>query len=276
MIIQSAPEDDTSGKRFVMKLAEHLELVGQFAENYGNDTFAAPEPREEFLYVCRWHDKGWQDLDENPPLNTETGLPYNLVETPLPVIFLTSARSPEHNEAYHPYCGLIDSMHIWGLYNGRYGMSDKVLIDMIPDEHRMLADGMLNNEFQRQTRLKATLGADPSTAAWVKEEALFANYKILQFFDTFALYFNCTHAAARGEASFENVPLDSATDTTVTVRAVGDDTYSLDPYPFRESGIEVSYAGRYLAPMDAGADPDMAAVMRDTPIERQSATLIAA
>ena len=154
MIIQSAPEGEASGKRFVMKLAEHLELVGQFAENLGNRKFAAPEPREEFLYACRWHDKGWQDLDDNPPLNPDTGLPYNLVETPLPVILLTSARSPEHNEAHHPYCGLIDSMHIWGLYNGRYGMSDKVLIDMIPDQHRVLADGMLDNEYQRQQRLR--------------------------------------------------------------------------------------------------------------------------
>ena len=276
MIIQSAPEGQESDKRFAMKLAEHLELVGQFAEYFGNDKFAEPEPREEFLYVCRWHDKGWQDLDDNPPLDPDTGLPYNLVETPLPIILMTSARSPEHNEAHHPYCGLIDSMHIWGLYNGRYGMSDKLLIDMIPDEHRMLADGMLNNEFQRQTRLKATLSEDSRTAAWIEEGPLFANYKILQFFDTFALYFNCIHAAARGEASFENVPLDSATDATVTVRKVDSDTYSLDPYPFRESGLEVSYAGRYLAPMDAGSEPDMAAVMRDTPLERQSATLVAA
>ena len=66
------------------------------------------------------------------------------METPLPIILLTSARSPEHNEAANPYAGLIDSMHIWGLYNGRYGMSDKVLIDLIPDEHRTLADAMLN------------------------------------------------------------------------------------------------------------------------------------
>jgi len=35
-------------------------------------------------------------------------------------------------------------------------------------------------------------------------------------------------------------------------------------------------AGRYLSPIDADSEPDMAGVMRDTPIERQSATLIAA
>ncbi len=276
MIIQSVPEGQESGKRFVMKLAEHLELVDQFAENFGNDSFAQPEPREEFLFACRWHDKGWQDLDDNPPLNADTGLPFNLVETPLPVILLTSARSPMYNEAHHPYCGLIDSMHIWGLYNGRYGMSDKALINMIPDEHRLLADTMLDNEYQRQTRIKAELGADSNTAAWVEDGPLFANYKALQFFDTFALYFNCTHAAARGESVFENVPLKAESDTTITVRAIDEATYSLDPYPFRESGLEISFQGRYLSPFDAGNNPDMAAVMRDTPLEAQRATLIAA
>jgi hypothetical protein len=276
MIIQSVPEGQESGERFVMKLAEHLELVGQFAENFGNDRFQAPEPREEFLYACRWHDKGWQDLDDNPPLNQDTGLPYNLVETPLPVILLTSARSPEHNEARHPYCGLIDSMHIWGLYNGRYGMSDKVLIEMIPDEHRLLADAMLNNEYQRQQRLKAALAADSRSAAWVEDGTLFANYKILQFFDTLALYFNCTHAGGRGEATYENVPLKGSTDTSITIRPLNGDTYSLEPYPFRHSAMEVSFQGRYLSPLDAGAEPDMAAVMRDTPTERQNATLVAA
>ena len=67
--------------------------ASQFAENFGNDTFARPEPRDYFLYACRWHDKGWKDLDDNPPLDPGTGLPYNLVETPIPIITLTGCRS---------------------------------------------------------------------------------------------------------------------------------------------------------------------------------------
>jgi hypothetical protein len=276
MIIQSAPEGQKSDKRYVMKLAEHLELVEQFAINFGNENFAQPVPRDEFLYACRWHDKGWQDLDDNPPLNPNTGFPYNLVETPLPIILLTSARSPEHNEAANPYAGLIDSMHIWGLYNGRYGMSDKVLIDLIPNEHLMLAETMLSNEFQRQKRLKAELLADPRTASWVEEGPLFSNYKILQFFDTLALYFNCTHAGGRGEAVYENVPLSPEADTSITICAIDENTYSLDPFPFRESGIEFSFQGRYLSPVAADAETDMAAVMRDTLLSSQSAILVAA
>ena len=178
---------------------------------------------------CRWHDRGWRNLDDNPPLDPKTGLPYNLGETPLPVIMLTSSSSPEHNEARHPYCGLIDSMHIWGLYNGRYGFSDKVLLDAIPDEHRAMVDCMLSLEYQRQTRLKAELAADPETAPWVEEKRLFTNYKLLQLFDTMALYFNCTHEAGRGESTFTHVPRDLSNDVDVRIRPEGDNSYSVSP-----------------------------------------------
>ena len=42
------------------------------------------------------------------------------------------------------------------------------------------------------------------------------------------------------------------------------------------SGLGISFPGRYLSPLEADAKPDMAAVMRDTPLERQSSTLVAA
>jgi len=274
MIIQSPAEYGNENRRYVIKLAEHLELVGQLAENFGNSEFETPQPREEFLYACRWHDMGWQDLDDNPPINSETGLPYNLVETPLPIIILTSARSPEHNEAVSAYCGLMDSMHIWGLYNGRYGMSDKVLIDMVPEEYKLLADTMLANEFQRQNRLRACLSADLQTAEWVEEDALFMNYKILQFFDTFALYFNCTHSSNREEAEFSNVPQNKHADTTITVCPIDEFTYSLDPYPFKKDNMEIFFNGRYLKPIDPATNPDMNMIMRETPIETQRARLV--
>ena len=275
MIIQSAPKGQDNPRRFVIKLDEHLELVGQLAENFGNADFKSPEPREEFLYACRWHDRGWRDLDDNPPLDPKTGLPYNLVETPIPIIMLTSARSPEHNEAHHPYCGLIDSMHVWGLYNGRYGMSDKLLIDMIPDEHRALVDSMLRVEQQRRNRLRATLADAPETAPWVEEKRLFTNYKLLQLFDTLALYFNCTHETERGRSTFKNVPRDVGDDVEIEIRPKGGHTYSVTPYPFRKSALEVWFQGRFLTPWNTGEAPDMAAVMRDAPVERQTAILVA-
>ena len=274
MIIQSAPAGYDDGTRFVMKLDEHLQLAAQLAESFGNSEFDPPDPRREFLYTCRWHDRGWRDLDENPPLNPRTGLPYNLGETPVPIVLLTSATSPHHNEAVHPYCGLLDSMHIYGLYNGRFGLSDWVGLDSISPDDKPMVETMLRLEYQRQERLRLELAANPETARWVEEDQLFTNYKLLQFFDSFALYFQMTHASRRGSKTFRHVPTGVGKETDVRVQRLDEATYSLAPFPFDRDPFEVWFDGRFLSPVAAGESPDMTAVMRDTPLARETATLI--
>ena len=123
MIIQRGA---ANGRFFVITMDQHTALSGAFAASFGNARFAPVAPRELLLYVIAHHDKGWVDLDAAPGTDPATGLPYNLVETPMADIVPTSIASPDFNERHHPYCGLISSMHSWGLYNGRYGLSDSV------------------------------------------------------------------------------------------------------------------------------------------------------
>jgi len=148
----------------------------------------------------------------------------------------------------------MSSMHSWGLYNGRYGMSDKVLLNDLAADNRSLAEPMLDGERARQQRLRAQLAADPATAPWVEESHLFQNYKQLQFFDTLALYFNCTHADARVATSFPHVPVDAQSDVEVAIAPAGDGVYALTPYPFDRDELTLTFRGRYLAPVAAGRD----------------------
>jgi hypothetical protein len=194
------------------------------------------------------HDVGWRELDANAPANPDTGLPYHLVETPFEWIVQTSSRSPEWNSEHHPYGGLLSSMHSWGLYNGRYGMSEMVLLDTLAEENRESADRMLEGERARQEALKARLADDPETAPWIEAEHLFQNYKQLQFFDTLALYFNCTAEGSRKPATFSHVPRTRSDDTDVSIRPVGECVYALTPFPFGGDEIEVGFTGRYLTP----------------------------
>lgn len=275
MILQSAPEGPNGSPQFVIKQTEHGALCGQFASAFGNDRFKPPVPRDEVVYAIGCHDNGWLETDENPGLDPNTRLPYNVLDTPRSVLFRTSQRSPDFNERHHPYCGLISSMHSWGLYNGRYGLSDKILVDFIEAEHQAEMNGMLDGELSRQERLKGVLAADPETASWIQEDRRFSNYKLLQFCDTLALYFNLTHEEARTETSFANVPADLGDDVTVAVQPRGGGTYSLAPYPFRDDGFEAYFEGRYLEPYAPGAEPDLADVMRNTPVERQTIRFVA-
>jgi hypothetical protein len=272
MMIQTAAK---GAPRFAIRMDEHTALAGQFAKAFGNDAFERVEPRDLMLYLVTNHDKGWLGYDAAPKTDPRTGLPFNLVDTPAEDITKTSAASPDYNERRHPYCGLLSSMHSWGLYNGRYGTSDKVLIDTIAEKDRPLADRMLNAEIARQERLKAVLRKDPAAAAWIEDSHLFQNYKQLQFFDTLALYFNRTHEGARGEARFDHVPMTAHKDVSVTIHPAGPALYALSPYPFAESPTEFKFSGRYIRPNEQSAETDWTEVFAKTPLEWQTISLVA-
>src|SRR5262245_6209679 len=215
MIIQTAPPGEP---RLAIMMHEHTALSGQFARAFGNDRFEPVWPNDLMFYVVSHHDAGWAEFDRDPVTDETTGLPYNLIETPAEYITVTSRRSPDFNERHHPYCGLMSSMHSWGLYNGRYGLSKLVLIDKIPPPDRPLAERMLAHEIGRQKQLKAQIMEDAQSARWIEEDHLFQNYKQLQFFDTLALYFNRTHPSERAAQEFEHVPLNAREDANVTIR----------------------------------------------------------
>jgi len=251
MIVQTAPQ---GAPHFVITMAQHTELAAKFATHFGNAGFESVKPREIMLYIVGHHDAGWRELDAAALRDPATGLPYHLVQTPFERIVETSSASPDFNSRHHPYGGLLSSMHSWGLYNGRYGMSNKVLLDGLAAQNRAVAQHMLDAELSRQEALKARLRRAPESAAWVDDEHLFQNYKQLQFFDTLALYFNCTHEDGRIATSFQHVPLDAQRDVEIGITPAGDGVYSLAPYPFDQDDLTLSFRGRYMAPVAAGRD----------------------
>lgn len=269
MIVQSASPGQPS---FVITMDQHTTLAGALARAFGNERFESVEPRSEMLYVIDHHDAGWRELDAQTLRNPKTGLPYHLVETPFARILETSAASPAFNSRHHPFCGLISSMHSWGLYNGRYGMSEKVLLDALADENRSGADKMLRGEETRQDALKKMLEADPRTAPWIEEARLLQCYKQLQFFDTLALYFNCATESERDEECFTHVPLDSKRDTEIQVRRDAVGAYAFAPFPFASDGIELSFNGRYLHPSASGEV--IAEDLARAPVEAQHLRLV--
>jgi hypothetical protein len=132
---------------------------------------------------------------------------------------------------------------------------------------------MLGRELGRQARLKAKLGADPEFAVLVEERALFSNYKLLQFFDTLALYFNCTSESARGVSTFANVPRQVGDDVTITVTRAKEGVYKVAPFPFATEGFEVPCAVRRFAPQPEGTD--MAHALAQTTLEIEIVKVVA-
>lgn len=271
MFIQSPDykhrQDDS---RFVIKNVEHAVLAGQLAENFGNRVFTPPIPFDEILYLVVHHDHGWWSMDNDPSINPADGLPYHLVKTPFEDIIKTSKASPDYNEQHSAFCGLLSSMHSYGLYNGRYGLSDAISLDVVLPGLQDSVNSMLEGELLRQQRLKTELKGSPLG----DDETVFNAYKLLQFFDACAIYFNMHPAGERGETSFNNVPRSAGDDVTIHVREIEPGRYAFDPYPFRQEGLQVYCEGRYLRPesdIQSGT-----ALMQSADMERQTMTLMAA
>jgi hypothetical protein len=269
MIVQSAADGDA---HFVIAMRQHTAFAGSLARNFGNDTFAGLSPQEPMQFIVDHHDQGWVELDAEAPQNPATGLPYNLTATPLPQIVSTSAGSPAFNAEHHPFSGLISSMHTYGLYNGRYGLTDKIFLNMIPDELRASVDEMLAAELERQADLKTALEA--TNPEHVSDEFAFHAYKQLQFFDTLSLHLHLNPAGSRGDTEFPNVPCSIGEDVVISLVEHDDGVYALDPYPFAVDGLDVFTEGRYLVPQPAGTD--LGALLADTEISVQHVRLIAA
>ncbi len=254
MIVQ--PPAEAGEPSFVILQNDHTAFAGELARHFGNERFARLEPSELVDALVSWHDEGWTEIDDRFLPDPTTGLPYNLISTPLPELIGTTARSAAKGEARHPFIGLLASKHACGLYNGRDGLVDLVILDLLPPEVRSQVDPILAAEAERQERLRSELRADPATAALAEDAVIHRTFNALQLFDMFALYVQCEHPSRHAEATFPSVPVDDdpAHDVTITATPLGRGRYRLDPYPFDLDPFEPATAGRYLEAQPPGTD----------------------
>lgn len=234
-MIVTGLESQSAGRVVLQK--DHENLAWQIAKNFGNEVFASPEPKDFMEYLALNHDRGWDEIDQGIGRNPDTKLPYHLVQTPMADLLESGPRSVEFNTNFHPYCGLLASMHVWGLFNGRYGLSDKVVVDMLQGQQRLDADRMLDGELDRQEMLKEELACSPVFRKLIKKPKLMQNYKLLQFFDTLSLHFNEMVTPGCADTKFLNVPINEQEDVTVELSSLGDWVFRMAPFPF--AGNEV-------------------------------------
>ena len=279
MMVQTSPDQKNF---FVLTMAQHTDFCRQLAEAFGNEAFEPLDPRDELINIAANHDCGWQDYDAQPGMDPETRLPYSLTRTPVMAALRTNYMSPEINQRHSAFCGLLSSMHSWGLHNKRYGVSQYVVKSRsttsitVPPDFEPAKQAMMRKEVERQAELKATLKADPKTASLVEEAKLMRCYKYLQFFDTLSLYFHLDHDAARGTETFIHVPMTATTDASITVTRRSEGVYALAPFPFSSTGIRMKCAGRMMQPMpeDTSAE-DMNRVLAATTLSHQEYLFVA-
>ena len=250
----------------------HADLAAQLCLAFGNQEFAPLEPKELMEFVALNHDRGWDDADAVMGRNPLTGLPFSLVNTPVDLLLATGPRSIAYNAEHHPYCGLLAAMHVWGLFHGRYGLSNKIVVDLLKGEAKAKADAMLKGVQEQLQQLTTWCQADAVFSRFVAPEKVMQNYKLLQFFDTLSLYFNECVAKEGTATEFLHVPYDQTRDCTIDITPLGRKTYRITPYPFAHDHL-VLQQHSFDIPV-SGVDVDYHLIFGDSALLTETITLV--
>jgi len=209
-------------------------------------------------------------------LDDVTHLPRNLLFAPLDTSVKVAGPSADVGRTKHAYAELLISMHHTGLQQGRYNQGGGAIpaLKAMAQERKSRCQKrvspfdndtdafnnmdtiekniatMIASEQSRQDRIKSQLAAssDTETASWVQDNALWSNFKAMQFIDTLALYFCLASDEERGSVDFVKVPMNWNEDVTVKVERIETGKYTLDPYPFHQSPLVVTLPGTLVSP----------------------------
>jgi hypothetical protein len=225
---------------------DHADLSGQLAAAWGGAGFARPEPLESVVRAARRHDDGWAVWERQPRLDAD-GVPQSFLSVPAPVHLAFYRAGVEVVCDEDPYAGLLVSMHMSGLYRGRYG----VMGGGSPQrdaEARPAIDAFVEQEEERQAALRRMLDVD--------EAQRWTNYALLQAFDVVSLYFGLANLDVGTPGGCDGVPTaDGGDPVRVAIEPLGPWRVRFDPYPLRESPAALTLVRR-LVPKRAWADDD--------------------
>jgi hypothetical protein len=228
---------------------DHARLAGAFAERWGNDMFARPEPRRQVMLGIRTHDDGWAVRDAAPQI-TRQGLPaafsVELVgkysafeEINLPDYLAVRERAVAVVAAMDPYAALLVSLHTYNLLTDRADRST-IAADQLPLLDAFLAG---QRELQKELLRQASL-VEGVTAEDLHAEKIEDHFRLLQATDNLSLL-ACVDYGEPATLLHE-LPLVSSGRAAVAVERVGPRRFRLDPYPFDEPELIIKFLARRI------------------------------
>jgi hypothetical protein len=225
----------------VIQQNDHSKQVGDFAQRWGNEAQPPPSPRADVLDAAAVHDSGWDQIDDHPILNQQTGWPLEFrglsphYQTPMYRL------SIERAQALSPYAGLLVSLHLSGLYNDRFGTAP--LPKEWDDSERVVAQAFLaEQEHVRAELAPRAIGRDIHPDLTLETD-LWRNYRLLQIWDRLSILY-AFRLAAGGELA--PLPLPDGSDGALCCTPTGELAMALDPYPFDESPCVFPLPARLL------------------------------
>ena len=229
---------------------DHARLAGAFAELWGNDRFAPPEPRARVLKAIARHDDGWSARDAAPQI-TRQGKPsafsVELVgkysafeEIDLADYLAVRDRAVRLIAEEDAYAALLISMHTYSL------LSEHVDRSTITPNDLPILDQFLEEQKDFQGSLMQRLSADAHLAPEHKSEpAILDHFHLLQATDNLSLL-TCVEFSCPANL-LHPLRLHGGGYARVEVRSAGQRHFVLDPYPFAEPELRFTFPARHVS-----------------------------
>jgi Protein of unknown function (DUF3891) len=218
---------------------DHGRLAGDFARAWGEEI----DHRRSLELVADRHDDGWFVWEQAPGLDSE-GRPYQYTDLQVTshIAFYRAAITAISEQ--DPFAGLIVSMHGAGIYRSRYGLQPSLKMKLAGEAQQLVEDFVAGEE--------ATY-AERAAALGVSEDERWHAYKLLQVWDQLSLYACLNDLAAESSegpySSIPSAPL-GGEEVTLTLRGLGGNRVTVDPYPFAASRLELTLPRRLVAKRD--------------------------
>lgn len=243
--------------RFITQ-PDHAELAGQFADRWGNEEFEHPTPRSAVANAAYNHDVGWWEYDRGPRLDQD-GSPLDFRGVPAKSWIDLYERGISVVAELDPYAGLLASMHGSGLRRRRYGLSPS----WPPPQPAFTA--FIEREESRQRQLLARVNEMDRYRGFVGDGApfleslhesgtppngldsrLWHNYRLLQAWDALSLLFCETISVSKSRTIEDVPPAPGVSGRSIRLERRGENEFSVDPFPFDTSPVELSIPARTL------------------------------
>ncbi|MGB7464153.1 MAG: DUF3891 family protein [Candidatus Acidiferrum sp.] len=254
----------------VIRQTDHAFLSGFFAREWGNEVFERPEPFASFCLAAAEHDNGWQEWEMLPGVDPKTFAPHTFMTVPTDEHIALYQRGIERAVRADLYTGMLIVGHCMNLYDRARATMPGYSAKYVRSHEQHLAADFVQRLRLQQLRLKVDLRNDPAMRPFTDESRIKANQQRLDALDRLSLYF-CLGQG--GDITIEDVPVNEQSEVDWQLREVGENRYTLDPYPFRREPLEFALLERRIPKRRYMDEGDLQKVLTAAPFYNARFTL---
>jgi hypothetical protein len=254
----------------VIRQTDHAFLSGFFAREWGNEVFERPEPFASFCLAAAEHDNGWQEWEMLPGVDPKTFAPHTFMTVPTDEHIALYQRGIERAVRADLYAGMLIVGHCMDLYDRARATMPGYSAKYVKSHEQHLAADFVQRLRLQQLRLKVDLRNDPAMRPFTDESRIKANQQRLDVLDRLSLYF-CLGEG--GDITIEDVPVSGQSEVDWQLREVGENRYTLVPYPFRREPLEFALLERRIPKRRYMDEGDLQNVLTAAPFYNARFTL---